>query len=689
MTLSQVRFLWKEAPFIRLLPPFAIGIVLEQQFQINPTFGWCALILLVVAVITFNYLSLFSGFRFNWARGALIQLILLITGYVITQASEGSRERDFILHHFSPSSKILVTLQEPLQEKPNSFKAIVSIDKVLTSDSVTPVAGKMIVYFSKNENIIGLNYGSRLLISKPFEQIRDAGNPGGFDYKTYCYRNDIFFTVFLTSKDYRVLNETNSNPIQSAIFEVRRRVLNVIASFVPGKKESGFAKALLIGYTDDLDKELVQTYSNTGVVHIIAISGLHLGIIFTLLNFLVAPLKTTKVSRFVAALVIIVGLWSFSILAGAGPSVLRSAFMFSFMVVGRVFSRRSNVLNNLFGSAFILLCIHPFWFWDAGFQLSYSAVLSILLFFKPIYKWFYFPNKFVDFVWKLSAVTLSAQVLTVPICIYHFHQLPIYFILSNLLAVPWSSVILLAEILLCCISFMPSFAVIIGALLQWLIHGLNNYIEHVNALPFSTWAPLQISTAQLFTLFVFIATITVFLMNKKKSALIPALLMLFIFVGLRSSSLLHADHQKKIIVYNLRKTGGIDFISGRRAIFVGDNSNNLYLQPVRSNLRVLPVDSQDGLLQSNHLLMFDDKIILRANSSVTTPSRSIAVDMILMSNNTPIDLPAMIQRLHPGVVVADASNQLSKKKRWQKICESLNIPFHDVSEDGAFQYDLN
>src|SRR5205814_5677401 len=205
-------------------------------------------------------------------------------------------------------------------------------------------------------------------------------------------------------------------------------------------------------------------------------SGLHLGIIYWLLSLLMKPLQNNSRLRWISAMLILGGLWAFSLLAGAGPSVLRSAFMFSLIVFGRTISKNSSVYNNLAASAFILLCIDPFWIWDVGFQLSYAAVLSILVFFKPVYNWFYFENKIVDVIWKMCAVTIAAQILTMPIAIYHFHQFPVYFLLANLVAVPVSSIILLGEILLCCFSFLLPVAAVIGNILHWMIGLLNLYI---------------------------------------------------------------------------------------------------------------------------------------------------------------------------------------------------------------------
>jgi len=227
--------------------------------------------------------------------------------------------------------------------------------------------------------------------------------------------------------------------------------------------------------------------------------------------------------------------------------------MFSFIALAEVLDRRTSIYNTLALSAFLLLCYNPFWLWDVGFQLSYAAVLSIIIFFRPIYNWFYFTNKILDAIWKLSAVTLAAQIFTLPFSLYHFHQFPTLFLFSNMVAVPLSSVILIGEILLCVVYFVPFIAkplgVIIGYLLQW----MNRYIEHMDRISFATWNGISISLLQAILLIAFIAAISILLLQKQKAALTFALSCLLLFVVLRSISFITAYLQQKLIVYNVPK----------------------------------------------------------------------------------------------------------------------------------------
>jgi competence protein ComEC len=264
------------------------------------------------------------------------------------------------------------------------------------------------------------------------------------------------------------------------------------------------------------------------------------------------------------------------------------------------------------------------------------------------------------------------------------------------MAVPWSSLILLGEILLCCVAFLPSVASALGLGLQWIICALNDYIDRINSLPFSVWGPLQISTFQLMLMFMIITMLSMYLMQKKRKAVVPALLCLLLFVGMRSYAFIEASFQKKIIVYNIPNMKAIDFVSGRTIVFIGDaalSSNkqmaHLYLQPARSFYHLVTEEQDIHRQDSNSVIQFYNRLVLIGGPSINIPSHPFPIDLLILSKDVRIDLPYYIYNTHPKLIVADASNHHSKRNEWRRICNTLRIPFHDVTTDGALQYDLN
>jgi competence protein ComEC len=475
--------------------------------------------------------------------------------------------------------------------------------------------------------------------------------------------------------------------------------LSILRKYIHGPKEKGLAEALLIGYKDDLDKNLVQSYTKTGVVHVIAISGLHLGLIYWLLVRLCAPLRKRKMSRWLSPIMIIAGLWLFSFIAGAQPSVLRSAVMFTCIVVAEGFSRKTSIYNSLAFSAFVLLCINPFWLWDVGFQLSYSAVLSIVIFMKPIYSWFYIRNKFFDSLWKLNAVSIAAQLLTTPFSIYHFHQFPVYFLLSNLIAVPLSSIIVLGEIFLCAASMVPFVGFVSGRILSWLISLMNAYIEGVESLPCSLWEGLQINFLQAAFVVVIISAVACWLLLKEKFWIWPAMIALLVCCILRSISFHQSNLQQTFIVYNIPKHQAIEVINGRNYFFIGDSellanvfARNFHLKPSHTLFRVTPGDDPlANFFRAKHLIEVGSKKILLVDHDLTLDScgKRIVVDVLVLSGNAKVYLLKLSKTLKIRQVVFDASASPGKIKFWMKDCDSLRIPYHNVSEKGAFVMKLN
>ena len=409
-------------------------------------------------------------------------------------------------------------------------------------------------------------------------------------------------------------------------------------------------------------------------------------------------MRRNKYVKWLRPLIIIFGLWLFSLLAGAQPSILRSAVMFTCIVLGENLSKKTSIYNNLALSAFLLLCYNPYWLWDVGFQLSYSAVLSIVIFFRPVYNLFYVKNKFLDFFWKLNAVTIAAQILTLPVSIYHFHQFPTHFLLTNFVAVPLSSLILLGEIFLCIISFIPAAALLVGKILSWLIWCMNSYIEKIEALPFSLWDGLHIGIAQVVFLFLVIAGLGYWLLEKSKAALKIGLAALLCFFMLRSLSYWEMGKQQKLIVYNVPQHQAIDFINGRQYFFAGDPdlqandfTRNFHLKPSRILQRTGPIDSIQNFIKNKNYISFCNKKILLLDSAVSfdpSPAKH-NIDLLIVSKNPKLYFSQLNNSLAIKRVVFDGSTPAWKLKYWKKDCDSLHIPYHDVAEKGAFVMNMN
>ena len=260
------------------------------------------------ASVLFFYIPLVRRYRLGYFNGAFILICFSAFGALLTWRNDIRNPDSWFGHHYDPSAILVVTLEEKPVEKIRSFKANASVFELVKNDRRIPVIGRIILYFKKDSVFPALNYGSQLVIRKDLQEIKNSGNPGGFDYKQYCLFQKITHQVFLEQGDYAVLPTEHKKWLTSFLIDIRERVLHVLRTDIASLKELGLAEALLIGYKDDLDKTLIQSYSNTGVVHIIAISGLHLGLIYWLLVQLLKPFQTKRYITRIGPVIIISGL---------------------------------------------------------------------------------------------------------------------------------------------------------------------------------------------------------------------------------------------------------------------------------------------------------------------------------------------------------------------------------------------
>ena len=689
----QTLYIWKQAPFLRLIIPFIAGILLQWYCKLPPRLGWIIFTMGLILLLLFNTRSHFRQFYWGWMNGIFIQSALLSLGILLAYHKDISHAPNRINNYYQNNAIVIATIEEPLSVKSNSFKANASVQQVIENGIAKDVKGNIICYFQKDGSTKKLEYGRQILFNKSLQAIRNSGNPGTFDYQRYAAFSDICEQVYLKQGEFSILHQYKENGFQKFLYNTRETVVEIIATYVPGKKEAGLAEALLIGYKDDLDKTLVQSYSNTGVVHIIAISGLHLGLIYWLLNLLLSPLKKRKTVSWLKPVLTIAGLWLFALLAGAGPSILRSAVMFTCIVIGESLERKTSIYSTLAASAFMLLCFNPFWLWDAGFQLSYIAVLSIVVFMKPIYNWLYFKNKIIDVIWKMTAVSLAAQILTVPVSIYHFHQFPNYFLITNILAVPLSSLIVLGEVLLCVVAIAPPIATTLGMALHWLIQGMNGFVEHMESLPFSHWDGLYINTTQLIFMYAFAICISYWLLQKNKSAFLISLLCLFAFCSIRTYSFIEAGLQQQMIVYNVPRHQAIDFINGRNYYFRGDTAmanddllQNLHLKPSRILHRINSTSPLAALSVSPDCIFFGNKKIVMIDKEYNycNAIKRIKTDAIIISKNPVLSIAGLIHTFDCRQIIFDASNPQWKVNNWKADCAKLQQACYSVVDKGAF-----
>jgi len=702
MTLSYGIPVWKKAPLLRLLLPFVAGIMMQWYLQVSLPVIICSLISFSISSLVFFLLPLSLRFKLQPLQGFILYLVLVSFGLLISWQKDIRHNKTWYGNSYKEGNYLLVRIDEPLVEKSKSFKADGYVEAIMQDGEMISCKGRLLLYFSKDSLRHELKYGDRIMIHKDLQVIKNSGNPGAFNYERYAAFQQIFHNVFLKEKDWvKAAGRSESrNGFRWFIFSAREYVLSVLrCQMQAGRDELGIAEALLIGYTNDLDKDLVQAYSNTGVVHIIAISGMHLGLIYILLVWLFARIPFIKRSKWTQAVLILACLWIFSLLTGGAASVIRSAVMFTFITVGKtIFERPASIFSSLAASAFVMLCYNPYYLWDVGFQLSYLAVTGIVIFQKPIYSCLYIKNKWLDKVWQLMAVSLAAQLLTFPVCIFYFHQFPNLFLITNIIAVPLSAVILYAEIALVALLWLPFAGNWLGKSVNWLVWLMNKVILWLNEFSFAVWDKIPATVFTTWLLYGVVIGFSAWLISKNKNLFKFGLTCLLAFSAASVYNKWEVARQQKIIVYNVAQHQAIDFISGSYYQFVGDSIlledgllQNFHLKPGRIFLQLdKRKDSLNDVFQIRTFYQFLDKrvVIVSAPLQTEMPEQRTAVDLVVISKNPRLSIAQLARLFNCRQYVFDASNPAWKIEKWQKECRALNIQGYSIPGQGAFILDV-
>ncbi|MGN6531816.1 MAG: ComEC/Rec2 family competence protein [Ginsengibacter sp.] len=690
-------FIWKKAPFLRLLIPVISGIIFQFYFKTGITVISSFAVIFLTGFLLFSFLPEALRFRLRVSQGIIIFLFLIAFGSLITWRKDARNDLDWYGKYFQPQSFIVATIDEPPVEKAKSFKAVAVAENVINKGMQHKTSGNFLIYFDKDSASRKLKYGDKIIFQKGLTEIKGSGNPGGFDYAQYAAFHQLFHQAYLKQNQWILLKEKNKKWWPQFIYATRENVVSILEKFLGNNNESSIAKALLIGYKVDLDKDLVQAYSNAGVVHLIAISGLHMGIIYGVLVWIFSLLPFIKKAKPIRLVLIIFCLWLFALLTGASPSVLRAAVMFSFIVAGTAFNKKSSVYNSLAASAFLLLCFNPFILWDVGFQLSYLAVLGIVVAQKNISNWLYFKNKYTQGAWQLAAVSLSAQLFTFPLCFYYFHQLPLLFLFSNMLAIPLATFALWGCLILVFISPISIAAFYFGKAVYGIIWLLNHTVLFFDSLPFALWQGVSVSLIETILMYILVCGFLYAFIKKNKTAFKTAIAFSLIFASFIAFDNWHAYSQKKLIVYNIPMHQAIELIDSNNFHFIGDSIvikdkllNGFNIKPAHVLFKIkensLPVNTSD--FNNNFYQFYNSRILLIDSTIKFSSDKKVDLDYIIFSKNTRINLADLALAFNCKKYIFDASNFAWKIQQWKKECEELHLQFHSVPEQGAFVINL-
>ena len=507
-----------QTPFFRLLLPFMAGIVVAFCFPIPATGGiWvCVLAFTGLLIIVWKRKQL-APHRWGWLYGIFMNLFFLAAGISTVSL------RTFTPVDESEKGQWLVVVDEPPVERANSIRATVHVRANLTGETPTDCNERVMTYFRKDSLSRLLRQGDLLVIDAALVPVTNAGNPYEFDYRGYLARKNISRSAFAESGRWQQLDSYAQSPLFNFSNRIRNTLLDVLKRSGLSGNELSVASALVLGYRADIDAELRKAYSTSGAVHILAVSGLHVGIVYMVLNTVLMLFPFINRSKWLLALIQLTFLWMFALITGLSPSVMRATTMFSFIVAGRALHRKGYIYNSISASAFLLLLANPNNLLDVGFQFSYIAVIFIVFLHRYLYGLLSFKNPLLRRAWDLTCVSIAAQAGVAPLALCYFHQFPTYFILSNFVVIPAASVIVYGAFILFVVSPVPVLLETFGWLLDKFLYAVNFMIFFIEKLPGSVTLEIRFAAWEIVFAYSLVAITSIWMFTKRTTALLAML----------------------------------------------------------------------------------------------------------------------------------------------------------------------
>lgn len=666
---------------IKLLTFLILGILFGFNFNIE----WKLSLGISLALITFLF-GFYKYFDKKYLKTELFGFFTFVTTFCIGILIQTFHQKSNHLNHYSNLDiDKEVSLQFKIYKHLNTGYYYDRYEVNILSINNNEVSGRVILNVNKDSFPKELNiddaYASKAFLKKVLSPL----NPNQFDYKNYLKKKGIYHQLYLKPAELFKLS-SSTNTIYGFADSLREKINKSLKEHSFKDDELSIINALLLGQRQDISDEVYANYTNAGAIHILAVSGLHVGIILLLLNLLLKPLENFKKGNTIKLIVILILLWCFAVIAGLSASVVRAVTMFSFIAYAMHIKRATNIFNILAISMFILLLFKPSFLFDVGFQLSYVAVFTIVWVQPMLYKLWSPKLKAIDYIWQLFTVTLAAQLGILPLSLFYFHQFPGLFFVSNLVIIPFLGFILGMGILVIILAVLNILPQLIANLYGSIISFMNNFISWIANQEGFLFRDISFNWKQLIGAYILIISFILLLKKPKPKRIISFLIAILIFQG--------------VFIYNKYDTGQsqkfIVFHKSRHTLLASHHGNKLTLNKSEykndytiSNYKIgnainsIESDSFQNIysLRSEKLLVIDSLGIYEV--------KSLSPEYILLTNSPKINLTRLIDSLHPKQIIADGSNYKSYIKSWKVTCQKEKIPFHNTNEKGAFIIDLN
>ncbi len=664
---------------IKLTVCLILGICIAHYFK--PNFSMAIYLSLgLMALLFIYYLSLKQKISRSPYFSILVYCCMVSLGInAYNIQNEKLQPQHYTNLKFEEYPSLKFKIKERLKPDLYNDKYIV----LMISANESKASGKLLINVKRDSISSTLPVDAIIYTKSDLKDIQKPLNPHQFDYSNYLELKHVYNQVYLKPNEILILSDQ-----PTTIYGYADQLRSTINS---GLIKSGFEdnvlsiiNALLLGQRQTIDKSIYNNYVNSGTIHILAVSGLHVGIILLILNFIFKPLLLLKHGRIIRPLIIVTLLWLFAIVAGLSPSVTRAATMFSIISIAMHLKRPTNIYNTLAISAFFILIIKPTFLFEVGFQMSYLAVLGIVSIQPILYKLWQPKYWIFDMPWQILTVTISAQIGVLPISLFYFHQFPGLFFISNLVVIPFLEAILglgLLVIIMALIGYIPKPIV---QIYSFIIELLNKFVAWVAQFETFLFRDIPFTIIQvLCTYIIIVSTVQIYKFKTFKWAA-TCLIGIICLQG----TYIYNKFQNKdeaFIVFNKSRFSMIGLKENDKLeVHHNLDDSKLRNDNVIKNYKVGEFIDSVTLSNLQDVYQFKNKTLLVIDSLGIYKNVSFQPNFVLLRNSPKVNLNRVIDSLKPQQIIADASNYKSYVNRWKLTCRDKKIPFHYTNEKGAF-----
>ena len=672
-----------EFPLAKITICFIFGLLIGHYFM--PNFFISSTILLIsflFLIVVYVFSKKHKTIRLLYGVFTLSTIVFI--GIFTTVIHNQKLNPKHYLNQLTKSNdlyQIELVIKEQLKNTYNNDRYIAQVLKLDSKDSY----GRVILNINRDSLIQKAIVGSHCLIYGSVYKNRNPNNPNQFDYGKYLEHQQIYAQIYCNYEAIKT-SSVYDKDLNYYAAKIRTKIISNLEKNHFNKDDLSVLSALLLGQRQEISQEIIRNYQYAGAIHILSVSGLHVGLILLFITFLLKPIPNTKRGVFIKLIITIISLWLFGIIAGLAPSIVRSVTMFSFVAVGMYLKRSVNIYHTLLVSILLILLFKPSFLFEVGFQLSYIA-LFFIVWLQPVLKSIWSPKiKIISYFWDILTVSFAAQIGTLPLSLYYFHQFPGLFFITNLAILPMLSIILglgVFVIVLALFNYVPLYPM---KTLEFSIGLLNKIIAWVASFESFIFKEISLNIQLMICAYLILIFTTIWLIKPNFKKFAFALLAVIAFQSFHLYAKYNSKNADEFIVFNRK---GYTLITERIDNKVNVYSNDSILKNHNDNLVlksyiVANFCEIDKLKLTQNLYEFKSKKIELIDSSGVY-LENINPDVLLLSNSPKINFERALETIHPKLVVFDASNYKNLRKNWKQTCIKEKILFHDTTEKGFFK----